>query len=59
MMAAANPAITSVRTHRLQMGRMAMTMLNEALTKSEIPATTTDLGFEIMIRASTLRQPLA
>ncbi|WP_417425550.1 LacI family DNA-binding transcriptional regulator [Hoeflea sp.] len=59
MMAAANPAITSVRTHRLQMGRMAMTMLNEALTKPEIPATTTDLGFEVMIRASTLRQPLA
>lgn len=53
MMAAACPSITSVRTHRLEMGRKAMQMMNDALNGSEPSEANIDLGFEIIVREST------
>ena len=57
MMAAANPAITSVRTHRLDMGRDAFRMLNAAL--SGVPPTekVIDIGYDVIARQSTARSP--
>jgi LacI family transcriptional regulator, gluconate utilization system Gnt-I transcriptional repressor len=56
MMAAANPSITSVRTHRLEMGRKSMQMMNDALSGKEPEIANIDLGFEIMVRESTSRK---
>ncbi len=56
MMAAANPSITSVRTHRLDMGRASMKILIDALNGKEPVEPVQDLGFEIMARQSTGRK---
>ncbi|RLQ87344.1 LacI family DNA-binding transcriptional regulator [Notoacmeibacter ruber] len=55
MMAAANPAITSVRTHRLEMGERAFRMLADALEGHPPDEPVVDLGFEIIQRESTRR----
>ncbi|MDF1608352.1 LacI family DNA-binding transcriptional regulator [Hoeflea sp. YIM 152468] len=55
MMAAAHPAISSVRTHRYEMGERAMRMLAAALDASEPAEPVVDLGFEVVERQSTLR----
>lgn len=55
MMAAANPTISSVRTHRYEMGEKAMQMLADALDGSESAQPVLDLGFEVVIRQSTMR----
>lgn len=56
MMAAAYPAISSVRTHRYEMGERAMQMLAAALDGREPAEPVVDLGFEVVGRQSTLRQ---
>lgn len=56
MMAAATPAITSVRTHRLDMGQRAMDMMINTLEGSAPDLKNIDLGFELMPRQSTARQ---
>lgn len=55
MMAAANPAITSVRTHRREMGSRSMQMLRAVLSGDTPPTNIVDLGFAVMERASTAR----
>lgn len=56
MMAAAYPAISSVRTHRYEMGQRAMRMLVEALDGRDPDQPVVDLGFEVVARQSTLRR---
>lgn len=56
MMAVANPAVTSVKTYRLDMGRRAMEMMIDALAGREPEPPTIDLGFEVMARDSTRRE---
>lgn len=56
MMAAAYPTITSVRTHRYEMGERAMRMLAEALDGRDPAEPVVDLGFEVVARQSTLRK---
>lgn len=55
MMAVANPAISSVRTHRLQIGQQAMSMMDAALAGSEPDPRVIDVGFEMSARESTNR----
>lgn len=57
MMAVANPAITSVKTYRLEMGLTAMALLTEALTTGAgaEPAAPVDLGYKVLARDSTRR----
>lgn len=55
MMAAANPTISSVRTHRYEMGEKAMQMLVDALDGREPAEPIVDLGFEVIVRQSTMR----
>ena len=55
MMAAAYPAISSVRTHRYEMGERAMRMLADTLEGREPQEPVIDLGFEMVARQSTLR----
>ena len=54
MMAAAYPAISSVRTHRYQMGEQALKMLADTLDGREPPQPVVDLGFTVMARQSTV-----
>jgi len=56
MMAVANPAITSIRTYRLEMGRMAMQLMSQALAGQDPEVPNIDLGFELMARQSTARR---
>lgn len=56
-MAVAEPAITSVRTFRHDMGRRAVEMLLQAIDDPEDrQAGVVDLGFEIRVRESTRRR---
>lgn len=55
MMAAAYPTISSVRTHRYEMGEKAMQMLVDALDGREPAEPIVDLGFEVIVRQSTMR----
>ncbi len=55
MMAAACPSLTSVRTHREQMGLRAMQMLIAAIEADEPAPKVVDLGYEVMVRESTKR----
>ncbi len=58
MMAAAEPPITSVRTFRKEMGRQALLTVLEALDEDNpISNREIDLGFEVMARRSTRRNP--
>ena len=52
-MATAVPALTSVRTNRYEMGRKAITMLTDAIAGRRPAQTVVDLGFELMVRASS------
>ena len=54
MMAAAYPAISSVRTHRHQMGEQALKMLAETLDGREPAEPVVDLGFTVMARQSSM-----
>ncbi|OIS93580.1 LacI family DNA-binding transcriptional regulator [Brucella cytisi] len=56
MMSVANPSITSVRTHRKEMGEQAVAMLLSAIAKGEIRDKIIDIGFELVKRQSTQRQ---
>lgn len=56
MMAAANPSITSVRTHRREIGQRAMAMLQAAIAGEREAEKVVDLGFEVMARQSTARE---
>ncbi|WP_417669587.1 LacI family DNA-binding transcriptional regulator [Roseibium sp.] len=56
MMAVANPSITSVRTHRLDMGRQAMAMMLETLSGDAPDQKVIDMGFELIPRQSTARK---
>jgi LacI family gluconate utilization system Gnt-I transcriptional repressor len=54
--ASAVPALTSVRTNRYEMGRIAITMVTAAIEgrRPEIPVV--DLGFELVVRQSSSTQ---
>lgn len=54
-MAAAHPAITSVRTPRLEIGRQAMTMLLARLAGEDPGRAARDLGSQLIARESTQR----
>ncbi|WP_420412080.1 LacI family DNA-binding transcriptional regulator [Roseibium sp.] len=56
MMAAATPAITSIRTHRLDMGQRAMEMMIGTLQGDAPEEKSIDLGFELIPRESTARR---
>jgi LacI family gluconate utilization system Gnt-I transcriptional repressor len=56
MMASAHPTITSVVTHRYEMGRIAVEMLLAALSGARPALTSVDLGFELVPRQSTARR---
>jgi LacI family gluconate utilization system Gnt-I transcriptional repressor len=56
MMAAASPALTSVRTHRYEMGSRAIGMLIDAIAGRRPEQPVIDLGFEVMARESTRRE---
>lgn len=53
-MASAVPALTSVRTNRYEMGRNAITMVMAAIEGNRPSTPVVDLGFELMIRRSSL-----
>jgi LacI family gluconate utilization system Gnt-I transcriptional repressor len=55
----AEPGITSVRTHRYEMGRRAVEMIVEAARDRRPEPAVVDLGFSLMVRDSTLRKGLA
>lgn len=57
MMAVANPGVTSVKTYRLEMGQKAMEMLTSALAGEEVRPSILDLGFDVVARGSTRRNP--
>lgn len=53
MMAAAEPALSSVRTFRREMGERAVQLILDALSGSVAQEKVVDLGFEVMARRST------
>jgi len=55
-MAAAVPSLTSVRTNRYEMGRHAITMVIDAIEGRRPPKPVIDLGFQLMIRESSMPQ---
>lgn len=55
MMKVAYPSITSVRTHRYQIGRRAIDMARAAMGGERPEKLTVDVGFELKIRESTSR----
>jgi LacI family gluconate utilization system Gnt-I transcriptional repressor len=55
MMQAAFPSITSVRTHRYEIGRQAVSMARAAISGERPPQRMVDVGFELMPRDSTKR----
>ncbi|PYE90049.1 LacI family DNA-binding transcriptional regulator [Phyllobacterium leguminum] len=58
MMAVANPAITSVRTFREEMGGRAFELLLGSLNGAPVGEGIVDLGFELVRRESTRRSAL-
>lgn len=59
MMAAAHPALSSVRTHRYEMGRRAIRMLINAIEGRPDPERIVDLGFTLIARQSSARKQLS
>lgn len=57
VMAAANPSLTSVRTRRFEMGKLAIEIILSRLNGAYSGEQVVDLGFEVMVRDSTLLQP--
>jgi LacI family gluconate utilization system Gnt-I transcriptional repressor len=55
-MAAAVPSLTSVRTNRYEMGRHAVTMVIDAIEGRRPQEPILDLGFQLMVRQSSLPQ---
>lgn len=55
MMAVTHPPLTSVRTHREEMGRLGIEMLAAAIDGRRPARRRVDLGFEIIARESTRR----
>ena len=55
-MASAVPSLTSVRTNRYEMGRHAITMVIDAIEGRRPQAPVLDLGFQLMIRESSMPQ---
>jgi len=55
IMSCAHPTITSVRTHRYEMGRLAIGMLMQAIAGERPAEPVVDLGFQLMPRQSTAR----
>lgn len=55
MMKVAYPSITSVRTHRYQIGRRAIEMARLAMGGERSAMRTVDVGFELQVRESTAR----
>lgn len=53
-MAATVPPLTSVRTNRYEMGKSAVTMVTAAIEGDRPAEPVVDLGFELMIRQSSL-----
>jgi len=53
---AAHPALTSVRTHRYRIGRMAVTALKDRLAGNAPGPRVVDVGVEVMARGSTDRR---
>lgn len=56
MMSVANPAVTSVRTFRQEMGEQAMRMLLAAIAGNRPQQSTVDIGFDLVKRQSTQRR---
>jgi LacI family gluconate utilization system Gnt-I transcriptional repressor len=54
VMAAAVPTLTSVRTHRYEMGKQAIAMVEAAIAGNRPKEPVVDLGFELMARQSTV-----
>jgi LacI family gluconate utilization system Gnt-I transcriptional repressor len=52
---AITPSLSTVRTHRYEMGRRAVEMIVAAATGQRPEPATVDLGFELMARQSTAR----
>ena len=52
-MESAVPSLTSVRTNRYEMGKSAVTMLTEAIEGRRPAEPVVDLGFELVVRASS------
>jgi LacI family gluconate utilization system Gnt-I transcriptional repressor len=52
-MATAVPPLSSVRTNRYEMGRQAVTMVTDAIEGRRPEQPVVDLGFELMVRASS------
>lgn len=55
IMAAAFPSITSVMTHRYEMGHLALEMLTNAIAGKRPKQSVVDLGFKLIPRKSTAR----
>ena len=55
-MASAVPSLTSVRTNRYEMGRHAVTMVIDAIEGRRPQAPVIDLGFQLMVRESSMPQ---
>ncbi len=55
MVSVSNPAISSVATHRYEMGRLAVTMLQQAARGERPEPAVVDSGHTLMIRGSTAR----
>ncbi|MEQ1954117.1 LacI family DNA-binding transcriptional regulator [Mesorhizobium sp. CN2-181] len=53
MMHVAFPSVTTIRTHRYEIGRRAVTMALEKLSGNNVEPAVLDLGFELKIREST------
>lgn len=55
MMSVANPSITSVRTHRKEMGEQAVAMLLSAIEGEKFSEKVIDIGFQLVKRQSSQR----
>jgi LacI family transcriptional regulator, gluconate utilization system Gnt-I transcriptional repressor len=56
-MASAVPSLSSVRTNRYEMGRRAVSMLTDAIEGRRPEQPVVDLGFELIVRASSSINP--
>jgi LacI family gluconate utilization system Gnt-I transcriptional repressor len=57
MMSVAYPSLTSVRTHRYDIGRQAIAMVRAAIGGKRPDKRVIDVGFELQARESTARRP--